>query len=79
MKKIGKYETTLQDAKSNQKNYKSNLNGIKREEENLKIDQISKKIFLIEILRCFTNLEKLLLLARVKAGNTSYNLLNEIR
>ena len=79
MKKIGKYETTLQDAKSNQKNYKSNLNEIKREEENLKIDQISKKIFLIEILRCFTNLEKLLLLARVKAGNTSYNLLNEIR
>ena len=79
MKKIGKYETTLQDAKSNQKNYKSNLNEIKREEENLKIDQISKKIFLIEILRCFTNLEKLLLLARVKAENTSYNLLNEIR
>ena len=43
LKKIGKCETTLQDAKSNQKNYKSNLNEIKREEENLKIDQISKK------------------------------------
>ena len=30
LKKIGKCETTLQDAKSNQKNYKSNLNEIKR-------------------------------------------------
>ena len=43
LKKIGKCETRLQDAKSNQKNYKSNLNEIKREEENLNIDQVSKK------------------------------------